>query len=115
MQVELQHVPLADPPGQSVELPLPAPREDHVPWAGRILTAVIVLGPLVLLSLVVATTLGGATFAWRNIAIAAVLYLVVGHGVTIGFHRLFTHRASWRHDRSRSRWRSRDRCRSRAP
>ena len=53
----------------------------------------IVLGPLVLLSLVVATTLGGATFAWRNIAIAAVLYLVVGHGVTIGFHRLFTHRS----------------------
>jgi stearoyl-CoA desaturase (Delta-9 desaturase) len=93
MQVELQHVPLADPPGQSVELPVPAPREDHVPWAGRILTAVIVLGPLVLLSLVVATTLGGATFAWRNIVIAAVLYLVVGHGVTIGFHRLFTHRS----------------------
>src|SRR6188472_4361660 len=93
MQLELQHVPLAKSPDQSGELPAPVSNEDHVPWAGRILTAVIVLGPFVLLSLVIASALGGAAFTWRNVGIAAVLYLVAGHGVTIGFHRLFTHRA----------------------
>lgn len=93
MQVEFQHVPLADPPDQAVEPPLPTPPADHVPWPARILTTVIVLGPLLVLSVVVASAFGGATLAWRNVAIAAVLYVIVGHGVTIGFHRLFTHRS----------------------
>jgi stearoyl-CoA desaturase (delta-9 desaturase) len=30
---------------------------------------------------------------WRDLALAVVLYLVTGHGVTVGFHRLFTHRS----------------------
>jgi stearoyl-CoA desaturase (delta-9 desaturase) len=93
MQVELQHVPLADPPDQTVEPPSPTAPVDHVPWPQRIFTVVIVLGPLLVLSVVVASAFGGATLAWRNVAIAAVLYVVIGHGVTIGFHRLFTHRA----------------------
>src|SRR4051794_7214151 len=93
MQLELQHVPRANYPGQSGDLPSQASDEGHVPWAGRIVTAVMVLGPFVLLSLVVASTLGGAAFTWRNMAVAAVLSLIVGPGVTIGFHRLFTHRA----------------------
>jgi stearoyl-CoA desaturase (delta-9 desaturase) len=93
MQVELQHVPLADPPDQAVEPPLPSPRADHVPWPHRIFTTVIVLGPLLALSGVVASAFFGATFAWRDIVIAAILYVIIGHGVTIGFHRLFTHRS----------------------
>ena len=93
MQLELQHVPVADPPDQPVEPPSPASPGDHVPWPARLLTTVIVLGPLVALVFVVASAVGGATLAWRNIAIAAVLYVIVAHGVTIGFHRLFTHRS----------------------
>jgi stearoyl-CoA desaturase (Delta-9 desaturase) len=30
---------------------------------------------------------------WQDTLIAAVMYLVTGHGVTVGFHRYFTHRA----------------------
>ena len=93
MQVELQHEPSPDPRVRVVEPPVPERSGRSAPWPARILTAVIVLGPLLVLALVVAAAFGGATLAWRNIAIAVVLYLVIGHGVTIGFHRLFTHRA----------------------
>jgi stearoyl-CoA desaturase (delta-9 desaturase) len=30
--------------------------------------------------------------SWRDVAIAAVMYMITGHGVTVGFHRYFTHR-----------------------
>src|SRR5204863_2856719 len=28
---------------------------------------------------------------WRDVAIAFVMYVISGHGVTVGFHRYFTH------------------------
>jgi stearoyl-CoA desaturase (delta-9 desaturase) len=94
MQTAVEHRLLADRPAgpraDEATPPEPTP-SDHVPWPNKLLTGVILLLPFAALSLVVATALGGATFAWRNIAIAAVLYVIVGHGVTIGFHRLFTH------------------------
>jgi stearoyl-CoA desaturase (delta-9 desaturase) len=31
--------------------------------------------------------------SWRDAVIAVVMYAVAGHGVTVGFHRYFTHRA----------------------
>jgi stearoyl-CoA desaturase (Delta-9 desaturase) len=30
--------------------------------------------------------------SWRDVVVAAVLYMITGHGVTVGFHRYFTHR-----------------------
>ncbi|HVN13749.1 MAG TPA: fatty acid desaturase [Kineosporiaceae bacterium] len=33
----------------------------------------------------------GWGLGWRDLAIAAVMYLVSGHGITVGFHRYFTH------------------------
>jgi len=30
---------------------------------------------------------------WRDVLIALAMYLITGHGVTVGFHRLFTHQA----------------------
>ena len=30
--------------------------------------------------------------SWRDVILAAVMYAVTGHGITIGFHRYFTHR-----------------------
>lgn len=97
MQIEAEHAALAESPAHLVAgaaaPPEPGTPSGRVPWHQRIPTAVMVLAPLVALSLVVAGFLGGARFAWRNIAIAAVLYLIIGHGVTIGFHRLFTHRS----------------------
>jgi stearoyl-CoA desaturase (Delta-9 desaturase) len=33
----------------------------------------------------------GWGLGWRDLAIAAVMYLVSSHGITVGFHRYFTH------------------------
>ena len=35
----------------------------------------------------------GGTVPWLNLALLTVFYFVIAHGVTIGFHRLFTHRS----------------------
>jgi stearoyl-CoA desaturase (Delta-9 desaturase) len=36
--------------------------------------------------------LWGRWISWRDVVIAAVMYAITGHGVTVGFHRYFTHR-----------------------
>jgi stearoyl-CoA desaturase (delta-9 desaturase) len=56
------------------------------------LTGLIVVGP------VVAVVLGIVTF-WdrvvhlRDIVLAGALFIITGYGVTVGYHRLFTHRS----------------------
>jgi stearoyl-CoA desaturase (delta-9 desaturase) len=37
--------------------------------------------------------LWGRGLDWRDVTIAGVMYVVTGHGITVGFHRHFTHRA----------------------
>ncbi|MCU1428009.1 MAG: acyl-CoA desaturase [Actinomycetia bacterium] len=57
----------------------------------RAFTALLVIGPVVALTF--------ALVLWRHhltlldITLAVVLYSISGHGVTIGYHRLFTHRS----------------------
>ncbi|MEX5631266.1 acyl-CoA desaturase [Parafrankia sp. FMc2] len=36
--------------------------------------------------------LWGRWISWRDVILAAVMYAITGHGITIGFHRYFTHR-----------------------
>ena len=35
----------------------------------------------------------GWGLSWADASIAAVMYLISGHGITVGYHRLFTHRS----------------------
>jgi stearoyl-CoA desaturase (delta-9 desaturase) len=35
----------------------------------------------------------GWGLGWRDVVIALVMYLIAGHGITVGFHRFFTHGA----------------------
>lgn len=35
----------------------------------------------------------GWGLSWADAGIAVVMYLISGHGITIGYHRLFTHRS----------------------
>ncbi|MBA2699358.1 MAG: acyl-CoA desaturase [Nocardioidaceae bacterium] len=35
----------------------------------------------------------GGWLGWRDVVIAGVMYAVTGHGITVGFHRLFTHKS----------------------
>ena len=56
------------------------------------LTLLVVVGPLVALVGLVAHFWGSA-ISLRDVLIAAGMYAVAGHGVTVGFHRLFAHRS----------------------
>lgn len=53
-------------------------------------TGLLVLGPLVAVAVAV-PLLWGSALALRDILLAVALYIVTGHGVTVGFHRMFTH------------------------
>ncbi|MBV8304320.1 MAG: acyl-CoA desaturase [Acidimicrobiia bacterium] len=56
------------------------------------LTAAIVFGPLVAV-VVAASALWDHGISLRDALTAVVFYLVAGFGITVGYHRLFTHRS----------------------
>ena len=60
--------------------------------------------------------LWGSGVTWLDLGILAVMYVLVGFGVTIGFHRMLTHRAfDAKPCGARDVRRSSARCRCRAP
>jgi stearoyl-CoA desaturase (delta-9 desaturase) len=59
---------------------------------GRIVTALLVVGPVVALAVIV-PLLWGRAISLRDIVMAGAFYLVSGFGITVGYHRLFTHRS----------------------
>jgi stearoyl-CoA desaturase (Delta-9 desaturase) len=58
----------------------------------RVANAVVTVAPMVLLGLAAWQTWGGALH-WQDLVVMAITYLLAGFGVTVGFHRLFTHRS----------------------
>jgi stearoyl-CoA desaturase (delta-9 desaturase) len=60
--------------------------------ADRIITALVTLVPFLLL-VVAAWQVWNEALHWRDIAILAAAYAITGLGVTVGFHRLLTHRS----------------------
>ncbi|MDQ1448210.1 MAG: hypothetical protein QOC79_1181 [Actinomycetota bacterium] len=79
-----------------VEVAHPEPFPTPVPSragiiAGRVITALLVIGPAVALGLAI-PLLWGRVVHLHDIVIAVIFYLVSGFGVTVGYHRLFTHR-----------------------
>ncbi|HET9720542.1 MAG TPA: acyl-CoA desaturase [Solirubrobacteraceae bacterium] len=78
-------------PGQA-----PAVSDDVEPVANegrvRVITGIVTAVPI--LSLIfVAWQLWDSLLGWNDIFVFLVMYLLTGLGVTVGFHRLFTHRA----------------------
>jgi stearoyl-CoA desaturase (delta-9 desaturase) len=59
--------------------------------AQKVVTSAIVAGPVVALGLAV-WWLWGGVLNLTDVVIALVLYVVTGFGITVGFHRLFSHR-----------------------
>jgi len=57
----------------------------------QVVTAAIVVGPPVALGLTVWWLWGGVVGP-TDVVLALALYVVTGFGITVGFHRLFTHR-----------------------
>jgi stearoyl-CoA desaturase (Delta-9 desaturase) len=64
---------------------------DH-PWADRIITAIVTVVPVVGLGWAAHQAWGGALH-WQDLVVFVVTYMLTGLGVTVGFHRLFTHRS----------------------
>ncbi len=85
----LEERPMSPPPPRPPDEP---PSEAKSIWPQQLLTAVIILAPVIALGVILSQVLSDG-LAWYNIAIAAGFYFVIGHGVTIGFHRLFTHKS----------------------
>jgi stearoyl-CoA desaturase (Delta-9 desaturase) len=72
----------------SAELVQPSEHET----ADRIITGLVTAIPFLLLG-VAAWQVWDQALHWRDLAILAVVYLATGFGITIGFHRLLTHRS----------------------
>jgi stearoyl-CoA desaturase (Delta-9 desaturase) len=58
----------------------------------RIITGIVTAVPFLLLGLA-AWQLWNEALRWSDVAICIGVYIVTGLGVTVGFHRLFTHRS----------------------
>ena len=73
-----------------------ATRTDVEPVANenldRIVTAIVTVAPILALGFV-AWQLWEKALHWGDLVVFGVLYLAFGLGVTVGFHRLFTHRS----------------------
>lgn len=82
----------APPPRRSITDPESRWRCRPAPRYRQALSLLMTLGPLVA-AVVVAIDAIGAPVPWRNLALLAVFYVVIMHGVTLGYHRLFTHRS----------------------
>jgi fatty-acid desaturase len=55
-----------------------------------VVTALLVIGPVVALGITI-PLLWGHAVTLLDIVLAVVLYVITGHGITVGYHRLFTH------------------------
>jgi stearoyl-CoA desaturase (Delta-9 desaturase) len=59
----------------------------------RNINLIAVFGPFVVLAAVTPLAWHTDLLNWSDVAVFAVMYLVTGLGITVGFHRLLTHRA----------------------
>ena len=58
----------------------------------RLANVVVTVVPVALLGFAIWLAWGG-TLHWQDLVVLAVSYLITGIGVTVGYHRLFTHRS----------------------
>ena len=72
--------------------PAPTSTPESVLSAGRVVTALLVAGPVLGLACLV-PFISGHLLNLSDVVLAAALYAFTGFGVSIGFHRLLTHRS----------------------
>ena len=65
---------------------------DRPGWGGRLVTMVVVVAPLALLGLAV-DHFWRHGIGWLDLGLGLGLYVVTGLGISLGFHRHFTHRS----------------------
>ena len=83
---------LLDPPSSPpADAPEPQPSRSGI-FLGRTITSLLVIGPPIALAIAV-PLLWGKAISLLDVILAVAFYLVSGFGVTVGYHRLFTHRS----------------------
>jgi fatty-acid desaturase len=65
---------------------------DRQSWLERAALAAFIVVPFLALLVAIPVAWGG-WLSWTDVVIALGMYAVTGHGITVGFHRLFTHKA----------------------
>lgn len=65
---------------------------DRQSWPERIALGAFIIVPFLALAAAVPIAWGG-WLGWSDVVIAVVMYFATGHGITVGYHRLFTHKA----------------------
>ena len=94
MTLSMERVPTADRAQATAESPaveVPAAPVEHA-RIDRIANLAATLLPLALVGFAMWSAWGGA-LRWPDLVVMAVTYLLTGLGVTVGYHRLFTHRS----------------------
>jgi stearoyl-CoA desaturase (delta-9 desaturase) len=64
-----------------------------MPFVDRLASAVVTAVPPILLAVGMALGWGGTLVNWQDAVNLVVAYVVIGSGITVGFHRLLTHRS----------------------
>ena len=89
--------PLVDAPNTTIDFtedrarPLQAiPKSTLRARAEQVALAAFIVVPLIAV-LASAWVAWGGFLGWRDVVISAVFYAITGHGITVGFHRYFTH------------------------
>ena len=59
-------------------------------WPEQVALFLFITLPFLALLVAVPVAWGG-WLGWHDVVIAVVFYVVAGHGITVGFHRYFTH------------------------
>jgi stearoyl-CoA desaturase (Delta-9 desaturase) len=71
----------------------PAVRPVDMPVLDRVASAVVTAAPPVMLAVGMWFGWTGNVLNWQDLVILAVMYAGIGTGITVGFHRLLTHRS----------------------
>jgi stearoyl-CoA desaturase (Delta-9 desaturase) len=81
-----------DPLDDTLEIEQQSADLERVPWTKKLVTALVILIPIAGLIFGIAM-LWGWGISWIHLVLLIVGYLATGHGVTVGYHRLFTHKS----------------------
>jgi stearoyl-CoA desaturase (delta-9 desaturase) len=81
-----------DAPVAPARTPAGETEPDPPPGIDRVANVLVMVVPLLLVGVAAWRAWGGA-LRWPDLVVLALTYLLTGFGVTVGFHRLFTHRS----------------------